>query len=167
MAVHQHRGDVVGALALEGLHNDLAGFQLVLPGDFLGGHLAGAGDFPVEVVPVGGAQSRHAPAHLAEDGGPPAVGVHHAADVLKAAVQLAVGVGVGGGVPLALHLFAGADVHQHHVLGGELVVLHAAGLDGHNAALPVDAADVAPGEGHQMVGGQQHIGLIHLLFQLF
>ena len=27
------------------------------------------------------------------------------------------------------------------------------GLMAHNAALPVDAADVAPGEGHQMVAG--------------
>ena len=164
VAVHQHCRDVLRAFPLEGFHNHLAGFQLILPADLLGGHLPGAGDLPVKVVPVGGAQCGDAPAHLAENGGPPAVGVHHAPNVLKSPVQLTVGVRIRGGVPFALHFFPGTDIHQHHILRGELFILHAAGLDGHDAAFPVDPTDVAPSEGDQVVLGQQQVGAVDLFF---
>lgn len=54
VGVHQNGGNIVGVLALEGLDNHVAGFQLILFADFGGGHFPGAGDFPIEVVPMGG-----------------------------------------------------------------------------------------------------------------
>ena len=154
VAVDQHAGDGHGVLALEGLDDHVARLQLILPVDLLLGHLTGAGDLAVEIVPVGGAHGRNAHARLGEAGGPAAVGVDHAPQIGEGPVQGQVGGGVGGGLIAALHPLAGLQVQHHHVLGGHGVILHAGGLDDHQTLLPVDAGDVAPGEGDQVILGQ-------------
>ena len=37
--------------------------------------------------------------------------------------------------------------------------------DDEETALPVDSGDISPGKGHQMVGGEQHVGLVDFLFE--
>ena len=55
VAVDQDSGNGHGIDALEGLDDDIAGLQLILAADLLGGHLPGAGDLTIEVVTLGGA----------------------------------------------------------------------------------------------------------------
>ena len=169
VAVDQDGGDLGGVdvPGAEGLDDDVARLQLVLAGDLLRGHLPGAGNLPVEVVPLGGAHGGHALARLGEGGGPAAVGVDDAPQGGEGVVEGQVGIGVAGGLPLALHPLAGLQAHHHHVLGGHVVILHPRGLDDHQALLPVHAGYVAPGKGDQAVLGQQEVGLTDLLFQFF
>ena len=163
VAVHQHRRDIQGVDTLEGLDNDAARLPLVFPGDFIRGHLSGAGDIPIEIVPLGGAHGRDVSARLGKGGGPAAVGVDHAAHCGKGFVQLHMGGGVAGRSPRSLCHLA-VQVHHHQVLRRHALVGHAGGLDDHQAALPVDSGHVAPGEGHQAVFWQQKVGLQDLLF---
>ncbi|MNG11707.1 hypothetical protein D3C84_952640 [compost metagenome] len=92
------------------------------------------------------------------------VGVHHAAKLRIGAIEHQVGGGVGGGAQGAFHLLA-RQIQHHHVLGSHPLVTDAARLDDHQIALSVDAADVAPGEGHQAVARQIQVGDEHLLLE--
>ena len=113
---------------------------------------------------MGGAVGGDVPARLGPGHGVGAVGVDDAADFREGVVQGQVGPGVGGRVQRPLHLSA-IQVHDHQVLRLQILVVHSRGLDDEEPLLPVDAADVAPGVGHQIPAGQLHIGLIYLDFQ--
>jgi hypothetical protein len=58
------------------------------------------------------------------------------------------------------------EVADHHVLGAELGVLDAAGLDDDEAACAVDPAGVAEGEEHEAGLDDVEIGLENLLLEL-
>ena len=62
---------------------------------------------------------------------------------------------------------AGLKTHEDDIVGGHLVIFHARGLDGDEAARAVDGGDVAPGEGDKIVLRQLQIGLQNLFFQCF
>ena len=151
-------GDGVDAAFLEGLDDDVAGVELIALVQLLLRQVARAGDRAVKVVGVGGAEAGDVLPGLGPADGVGAVGVDDAADLREGVVEHQMGLGVGGGVQLALDLVA-FQVHDHQILGPELVVLHAGGLDDEQALLAVDAADVAPGVGDEAVAGQLHIGL--------
>ena len=168
MAEAQHRGDSLGVQAplFEGFHNGDAGVQLIVLVQLLLGQVAGAGDAAVEIVGMGGAVAGQIFTGLGPGDSIGAVGMDDTAHLGEGVVEHHVGLGVGGGIQLALHLVA-LQVHNHHVAGGELIVIHAAGLDDKQALLPVDAGDIAPGIGDQPPFGQLHIGKIYFLFQFF
>ena len=75
------------------------------------------------------------------------------------------GGGIRGGAIQPFHHVA-LKIHDNHIVRLHGLIGDAAGLDRHQPALPVNGADIAPGEGHQTVARQIHIGLEHLLFQL-
>ena len=81
-------------------------------------------------------------------------------------VEPKMGGGVAGGLPFPLHHPA-FRVHHHHVLRMHGLIAEAGGLDDREPRLPVDAGDVAPGEGDEPVLRQQQVGLADDLFQLF
>ena len=81
-------------------------------------------------------------------------------------VKLYVGCGVGGGVVFSFYLIS-VQIHDYHILRGKLVIINAAGLDGKQAAFPVDFTHISPGKGNKAIFGKKHIGFIYSLFQFF
>ena len=90
----------------------------------------------------------------------------HAADLREGLVQDKVRGGVGGGPQRALHDVP-FEVHDDHVLGFHIVIRDAAGLDHHQAGLPVDGAHVTPGEEHEAVLHEVQVRLADFLFEFF
>ena len=167
MAVDEHGGDVVRGLILKRLDDDGAGLLFISAADLLRRHFARAGNFAVEIIAVRSAERRDAAAGLAEHGRPAAMRVDNAADVRERLVKLDMCGRIGRRVKVALHLFACVHIDEHHVLGAQEVVLHAARLNGHDTAFAVDAADVTPRERDELVFRQQHICLVDFFFQFF
>ena len=77
---------------------------------------------------------------------------------------------MGGGIrrriQIPLYLFA-LQVHNNHIVGGQLIIFHAGGLDDKEAGFPIDTGNIAPGEYHQAVGGKHLIGFAYLFLQFF
>ena len=169
MAVDKDGGHLgrVDLAAVESLNDDVAGLQLVFAANFLGGHLAGAGNLPIEIVTLGGAEGRDPLTGLGKGGRPTAVGMDDAAQCRECVVQGQMGVGIAGGLPFTLHHSAVAEADHHHVLGGHILITDAGGLDDHETLLPVHTGNVAPGEGDQAMLGQLQVGLTDLFFQCF
>ncbi|MNC38643.1 hypothetical protein D3C75_872620 [compost metagenome] len=94
------------------------------------------------------------------------MGVYDAADIGKFTVQRQMGGGVRGGLFAALDGLATGEVDHHHVLGHHVFIFHAGRLDHHQPAFAIHRADVAPGEGHQVMARQVEVGFQYLLFQL-
>jgi len=61
---------------------------------------------------------------------------------------------------------AGGDIDHHHILGGHHGVIDAGGFDHQHAAGAVDGADVAPGQGDQIMFWQCQVGFQHLPFEI-
>ena len=93
--------------------------------------------------------------------------MHNAANFRVTTIQREMGRGVGGGLFTPLDHFTRGDIYHHHIFCVHHVVLHAGWFDHHHAAGTVNRADVAPGERHQLVGGQGEICRQHLGFELF
>jgi len=163
---HQHPRHGENGGLFEGLDDEMTGQPLVILFDLPWGEQTGAGDLAVEIVGLGGAKNRDSAARLGPGGGVGGVGVHHAAEFRVGAIEHQMGGGIGGGAQGPLHLFAG-EIQHHQVLKLHLVVTDAARFDDHQTPLPVDAAHVAPGEGHQMMARQIQVGGQHLLFERF
>ena len=163
----QNSGDIISGLSFESLYDDIAGFQFVLTADFFGSHLAGAGNPAVEIVTVGGAVGRYAPPCLGPAGCPPGMGVDNTADVGKCIVQRHMGRGIGRGLPLTFHPFAGSEADNDHVFRLHVVVFHTRGLDDHQTLSPIDSGYITPGEGHKAVFRQLQISLAYSFFQFF
>ena len=101
-----------------------AGIALVPGFDLLFCEGADAGHRAVKGIGVGGAESRDAAPGLRKDGGPPAVGVHHAARLGKGAIELQMGGGVGRGAQRAFHHCAVRKAQNHQIGGGEGLIIH-------------------------------------------
>ena len=155
-AGHRDRVEPAGA---EGLDDDAAGVLFVIFFQLGRGQVARAGHRAVEIVGMGGAVARDIMPRLRPGHGVGAVGVHNAAESREFAVEFQVGFGVRGRVEVAVHRAAGLQVDDDHVLRREVLVIDAGRLDDHQAALAVDARDVAPGKGDKAVFGQVHVGL--------
>ncbi len=137
-------GEGVDVVLLEVLDDGESGLVDVAAADGLVGEGWGAGDGTVEVVGVGGAEGRDGQAGLGEGGGELGVGVDDGADGEELAVEEGVGVEVGGGLEGAVDDGA-VKVGDDHVLGAEVVVVDAGGLDDDEALLAVDAGGVSEG----------------------
>ena len=72
VAVDQNGGNLHGVNVplLKGLDDDIAGLQLIAPGDLRPGHLPCAGDLAVKIVAVRCAKCRNTHALLRHSGGP-------------------------------------------------------------------------------------------------
>ena len=146
--------------------NDFSGLQFVGTFHFFGSQVAAAGNVSVNIVRVCCPVSRDITSRLCPDGCPAAVGMDHAADIRKRLVQLHMGGGVAGGLPLPFHHLA-VQIDHNHVLHGHAVIGHAGGLDDHKTALAVDAGDVAPCENDQSVLNQIEVGAKYFFFKFF
>ena len=166
-ADHAWDGRGLNAPLLKSVHNDDPGVFLIVLLQLTLGQMAGAGDGAVKVVGVGGAEAGDILPRLGPGHGVGAVGVDNAPHARERLVQLQMGLGIAGGLPLALHPLAGLQADHHHVSGGHAVVLHPGGLDDHQPLVPVDPRHVAPGKGDQPVFGQEKVGLQHFLLELF
>ena len=124
----------------------------------------GAGYRAVKIVRVGSAVGGNIPSGLCPGYGVGTVGVYDAPQSGEGIVERQMGSGVRGGIQAALHLPA-LQIQHHQVLRAQCVILHPGGLDDKQSPLPVNAADIAPGVGHQPPPWQFHIGLVDLLFQ--
>ena len=82
-------------------------------------------------------------------------------------VQQAMGWGIGGGLLRPFHHLTGGEADDHHVVDGHQRVIHAGGFDHQNPFIAIDGADVAPGQGHQVMFGQRQVGVEHLTFEIF
>ncbi len=137
-------GGGVGEVAPEAADDGEAGFVDVAAADGVVREGVGAGDGAVEVVGVGGAEGRDGEAGLGEGGGVLRVGVDDGADGREFAVEQGVGVEIGGGAEVAFDDPA-VEVGDDHVLGAEVVVVDAGGLDDDEALFAIDAGGVAEG----------------------
>ena len=68
-----------------------------------------------------------------------------------------VGGRVGGGAPIAFHNLA-IEIDEDHRFRGEIGIVDSAGLDGENAGVRIEHADIAEGEVYQ-AGGRELRGL--------
>ena len=127
---------------------------------------AQAGNGAVEIIRVGRAVAGDAAAGLGPAGRVRGVGMDHAAYFGESLVDLYMGGGVRGGLIVAFDDIA-FQVNNDHIIGGQFVIIHAAGLDGEEAGFPVDLTDIAPGKCDQFMFGKQHIGFIDSFFQFF
>ena len=100
-------------------------------------------------------------------GGVGGVGVYHTADFGKRAVERQMGGSVGGRTERAFDHRTVGQAHHHHVGSLHGVVAYAAGLDDHETFLAVDARYIAPGENHQAVLNQAHVGTKYFFFKFF
>ncbi len=167
VVVLEDGGEVEGVevLLAEGIGDGVAGVGFVVVGDFCGGEGAAEGDGAVEVVGVSGAEAGEGATGLGPAGGGGAVGVADAANAGEGAVEDEVGGGVRGGAEGSCDLAAGGDLKGDEVFFAEAMLGDAAGFDDHEAALGVEAADVAPGEADEAGGGELAIGGEDLLFE--
>ena len=101
------------------------------------------GNLPVKIVCVGRAVTGDAASGLRPAGSVGRMGMYHAADLPVCPVQLHMCSRIGGRIVSALDLIA-LQIHQHHVFRRQFIIVHAAGLDREDAALPVDLTDVPP-----------------------
>ena len=151
---------------LKFVHDQMAGIFLIGLVDLLFGQAAQAGNFSVNIVRMGGSVAGNAPAGLRPAGRIGRMGMNDSSDFRECLIKLHMGRGIGGGVVFSFHLVS-VQVNDHHIIRGKLIVVHAAGLDGKQPALPVDLAYISPGKGHKPVFGQKHVGFIDSFFQLF
>ena len=164
--MNQNCGNRVGVLVLEGLDYNKSGVLFIISLDFLGSHLAGAGDLAVEIVAVGGSKRWNALSCLSKGCRAGGMSVCNAAYVREGLVKFDVRGSVRRRVEVALDDLT-VKVNDHHILRLHNVVLHARGLDDYKPLLAVDSRNVAPGEGDQTVLRQKHISLVNFFFQLF
>ena len=106
---------------------------------------------------MGRAEARDRAAGLGEGGRVSGMGMNDRADAWEGLEKPAMGRGVGRGTKYPLHHFP-VEIEQDQVVGCELLVLDAAGLDGEDAAGPVDHADIAKGQVGQPQLGQSAVG---------
>ncbi len=168
VAVLEDAGDGGGVEleVVEGFDDGETCHAFVAGGDFFGGEGAADGDFPVEVVSVGGAEAGEWAAGLGPCGGGGAVGVADPCGGGEGAVDFEVGVAVGGRVEGAFDTAAGFEIEDDEVFGAETVVGDPAGFDDHETAVAVETADIAPCEGDEAGGGEPEIGFEDLLFEI-
>jgi hypothetical protein len=159
-------GEGVDFMLLEVVDDGEAGLVDVTAIDGFGGEFGGAGDGAVEVVSVGGAEGGDGDAGLGEAGGVLGVGVDDGADGEELAVEKGVGVEVGGGLEGAVDDFA-VEVGDDHVLGAEVVVVDAGGLDDDEALLTVDAGGVAEGVEDEAAADEFEVGFEDLGAEIF
>ncbi len=153
MGMHQHARHLFrfNAQFAEGFHNHRPGIPFILAVDFIIGHFPGAGDRAVKIIGMGGARRGNAFPGLRPDGGVAGVGVHNAADIRKLLIQQAVSRRIGRGFLFTFYHLAGFNAHHDHVLGGHHRIIHPGRLDNKYALLAADGADVAPGQGYQVM----------------
>ena len=162
---HQRTGNLrrVVADGIEQLDDDLAGVVLVVRGALSLGEIPRTADRPVEGVGVGGAEHRDVALGLRERDRGGGVGVGDAADAAKRQVEPAVGFAVDGGPQVPVHDPPVLEVDHDELLGGQVVVGHARGLDDIDAGVAVDAADVAPRQGGEPRARNRLVGVEHLV----
>ena len=133
MAMNQNCGDLgrIDLTAPEGLNDHVARLQLVFGCNLLRSHFPGAGNLSIEVIPLGGAHGRHALACLGKGGSPAAVGVDNDAQSGEGAIKGHVGIGVAGGLSLALYPFSRFQTDYYHVFGFHVIVLYSGRLNNH------------------------------------
>jgi hypothetical protein len=162
---HQRTGNLhrVVAMRIERLDDDLAGVVLVVRGALSLGEIPRTPDRPVEGVRVGSAEHGDVALGLRERDRGGGVGVGDAADVAKRQVEPAVGFAVDGGSQVPLHDPPVLEVDHDELLGGQVVVGHARGLDDIDAGVAVDAADVAPRQGGEAHARNCLVSVEHLV----
>jgi hypothetical protein len=150
-------GEGVDIVLLEVVDDGEAGLVDVAAGDGFVVQGRGAGDGAVEVVCVGGAEGRDGESGLGEAGGELGVSVDDGADGGEFAVEQGVGVEVGGGLEVAVDDLA-VEIGDDHVLGTELVVVDAGGLDDDEALLAVYSAGVTEGVKDEAAADEFEVG---------
>ena len=93
--------------------------------------------------------------------------MHNAADGRKCLIQQAMGGGIGGGFFLPFHHFTGCNADHNHIVNGHHRIIHAGRLDDEHPFFAVNGADVAPGQGHQIMFRQRQVGFEYLAFEIF
>jgi hypothetical protein len=94
------------------------------------------------------------------------VGVDDAADMRAVLVDVKVVGQVHGGIPCALQLPA-LEVGGDHILRLHPVVIHAAGLDNHHPALPINSTRVSAVHGYEPRAIYSQISFPDFLTQFF
>lgn len=144
-------------MLLEVVDDGEAGLVDVAVGDGLVVQGRGAGDGTVEVVGVGGAERRNGEAGLGEAGGELGVSMDDGANSGELAIEEGVGIEVGGRLQGAVDDLA-VEVGDDHVLGAEIVVVDAGGLDDDETLLAVDSASVAEGVEDEAAADEFEVG---------
>ena len=95
------------------------------------------------------------------------MGMHNPTDGREGLIQQAVSGRIGGGLFIAFNHFTRFDADHHHIFRGHHRVIHARRLDHEHAFFPVNGADVAPSQGHQVMFWQRQVGFEYLTFEIF
>ena len=80
------------------------------------------------------------------------VGVHNTTDGFEGKEQTTMRRRIRGRTQVAFDLVS-IEIHQHHHLGSERVIVYARGFDGEDAAVAIDGGGVAEGEVDQALFG--------------
>ena len=136
----QNRRNIVSRFSCKGLDDHIASFQLVRRRRSRRGHAPGAGNFAVEVVAVGSAVGRNAPACPGPEEVAQREWVWTTLPILGKALYSATWVTVSeDGFHLPSTFSPVARLTTTMSLGSHIVIFHAAGLNDHQALLPVHA----------------------------
>lgn len=150
-------GERVDFVLVEVVDDGYSRFVDVAAVDGFVGERLGAGDGPVKVVGVGGAQGGNGETGLGEAGGELRVSMNDGSDGGELTVEESVGIEVGGGLEVAVDYFA-LEIGDDHVFGAEVVVVDAGGLDDDEVLVAVDAAGVAEGVEHEASADKFEVG---------
>ena len=152
---------------LKTFHDELTRIEFVIGLNLFGPHDPGAGNGAAEVIGVGGSENGNFYTGLCPNRRLQAVRMDNGADAGEVAVELQMGRRIGAGIERALFYgLTALQIHQHDMFGSELVIGHPGRLDGDQALLAVNGADVAPGQNDQGFSFEPDIGLADLFFDM-
>lgn len=133
----------------EGFRDGAAREEFVGVGGFRWSEHAADRDFTMEVVCMGCAEAGQRTSGLRPCGGSWAVRVADAAGRGEGAVDFEMGGSVRGRLEFALHGAARFQFEHDEVVVAQVAVRDATGFDDHEAAAPVETADIPPCKGDE------------------
>lgn len=158
VAGNEHGGHGIGVKITEAADDGDAGVVDVIAVDVVGGEFVCDRNGAIEIVGVGGAVGGDAASGLGPGSGVFRMRVHDRADSRELAVEEQMRGEVRRRAEIAFDDFA-VEIGDDHVLGLHGLVREAAGLDGDEASLAVDAADVAESVKNEAAADQFEVGL--------
>ena len=162
LAEYCRRVNRVDASCLEGLNDDHPGVLLVSLVNLFLSQISGTWNRSEEIVRMCGSVQRNISARLCPSHSFRRMGMNDSADIRIFLVQLQMGSCVRGRLVTPLDLIA-LQIHDHHILRGQFVIIHTTGFNDKISGLTVNSADVAPGIGNESSLWKLHIRFIDFL----
>ena len=144
----------------------MTGVLLIRALDLFLRQAAHAGNLSVHVVCMGRPIAGNPSARLCPAGSVGGMGVYDTSNLRKRLVELQMRRRIRRRLVMPFHLIA-VQIHDNHIICRHRLIVHTAGLDDEQSALPVNGADISPCKGYKAILRKQHVGFKHFLFQFF